>query len=157
MILGFNLPAGHDLFLLLETFYAAPYLCSRVVPHLADPASPSQTKGCDCLKCCFRPLGLFFFSHFASSLFNCRRCQGIEESLLDNGRKGSRRTAVFRSRCYSAPQTAPGWRPSQCLNVYLTLCKWLMDCTYKVLLQAPSLLTMASHSPFHTPVGGAAM
>lgn len=47
MLLGLNLPVGHDLFRLLETFYPALHLCSRVVAHLADPASPSQTIGCE--------------------------------------------------------------------------------------------------------------
>lgn len=62
MMLGFILPAGHYLFSLLETFYAAPFLCKgrRAVSHLTDPDSPLQTKGWNCLECCFRPLGLAF-------------------------------------------------------------------------------------------------
>lgn len=68
--LGSILPAGHYLFSLLETFHAAPFLCKgrQAVSHLTDPDAPLQTKGCNCLECCFRPLGLFFFSHFVSLL-----------------------------------------------------------------------------------------
>lgn len=95
MMFGFILPAGRYLFSLLETFYAAPSLCKgrRAVSHPTDPDSALQTKGWNCLECCFRALGL------ASSLpILCLCCgrtrSGIEGPVLDNGLKGWRRTAV---------------------------------------------------------------
>lgn len=97
MKLGLILPAGCYLFSLLETFRAVPFLCNgrRAVSHLADPDSPLQTKGWNCLECCFSECWDSFFLFPFCVFAPAARCRGIEESVLNNGLKGLRRTTVF--------------------------------------------------------------
>lgn len=109
MMLRVILPAGHYLFWLFETFYAAAFLWKgrQTVSHLTDPDSPLQTKGWNGFECCFRPLGLAF--SFPIFLFApVAQCWGIEESVLDIGLMGLRWTIVSRSRCCLAAQTVSG-------------------------------------------------